>query len=707
MQEVNNGKTALDLGLSTISASGATTVATGSDVFYLHSGTRLSRLNDGTGVHFTNDATEVDDLVFQFADDSGPIGLDLSGAETLGDVVNRINDSTELAGKITANIAADGNRLELTDLTSGSGTFSVSNGVLGTAADDLGLTKTAVGGTITGGRLVSGLRDTLLSSLNGGSGIQIPGNLEITNRNGVLSVIDLSAAETLNEVIDAINGQATDVAAALSDNRGGIVLTDTSGGSASNFIVASESGTTIAEDLGIVHDAATVQAKGGVLNRQLVSEATFLSSLHGGRGITTLGDITITDTAGVKKTIDLDSASDPAKTLGDVIDRINASGLELTAQINQSGDGIILVDTAGGAGKISVVDTSGTVAADLNLLGTSVELDIEGVPTQVLNGTTIKSFAIEDGDTLADVVKKINDLDAGVTASLLNDGQGVRLSLTVNKSGAANALLLDLDEANFQFQEISKARDALLQFGSVEENQGGILVTSATNTFKDVVSGLNLTVQKASTAPVSLTVTSNDSGLVTAVEEFVKSYNALRDELESLTDFDETAQTTGLLFGTGEALRVDTQLSRLVTDRHFGLGSFQNLAQIGINVNADGKLEFDKAKFQAAFQADPAGLQTFFGDDEKGGIASKFDAIVEQLTGVTSGYLTNRTNSLQSTIDNNNDRIAQLDAFLERQREALLLQYSQLESILSNFQATQNALSAFTPLPPLSTLSAR
>ncbi|TWU25560.1 flagellar filament capping protein FliD [Bythopirellula polymerisocia] len=705
VQEVNNGKTALDLGLSAISASGATSVATGNDVFYLHTGTRLSKLNDGTGVNFTNDVAEVDDLVFEFADESGPIGLDLSGATTLGDVVNAINDSTDLAGKITAAISADGNRLELTDLTSGGGTFSVSNGVLGTAADDLGLTKAAIGNTISGARLVSGLRDTLLSSLNGGSGIQSPGNLEITNLNGVFSVIDLSAAETLSEVIDAINGQATEVTAQLSENRGGIVLTDNSEGSTSNFIVASESGSTIAEDLGIAHDSATAEVASGVLNRQLVSEATLLTSLRGGRGIATLGDITITDTAGVKKTIDLNQTDAEVKTLGDVIAKINSSILGVEARINDTGDGLILVDTAGGAGKITVVDTNGTVATDLNLLGSSVELDINGTPTQVLDGTSINSFAIEEDDTLSDIVKKINDLGAGVTASLLNDGQGVRLSLTVDRTGAANALLLDFDEANFQFQEISKAQDALLQFGTVQAGAGGILVTSATNTFKEVVSGLNLNIQKASSTPVSITVASNDTGLVTAAEDFVASYNALRDELESLTSFDETAQTTGLLFGTGEALRVDTQLSRLITDRHFGLGSFQTLGEVGIKVNQDGKLELDKAKFQEAYQKDPTGLQTFFGDDEKGGVASKLDTVVEQLTGFTSGLLTNRTNSLQSTIDNNNDRIAQLDAFLERQRETLLLQYAQLESILSKFQATQSALSAFSPVPPLGTVA--
>jgi flagellar hook-associated protein 2 len=702
VQEVNNGNTAADLGILGVTAAGATTAGTGTDVHSLHVGTRLAKLNDGNGVYFTNSTSAVDDLVFDFADGSGPIGLDLSGAETLGDIIEKINTSEDLAGKVTAAIAADGNRLELTDLTNGSGTFSVTNGVLGTAADDLGLSVAAVGDTITGARLTSGLRDTLLSSVNGGAGIETFGNLRITNRNGVLSTVNLNDVETLAELVDAINDQATGVTAAINSNRSGIELTDTTGGSASNLIVDSVGISTIAEDLGIAVDAASTEIGSGSLNRQVLSEATLLSAIAGGQGITELGDITITDSAGVKKSIDLDTKDDDAKTVGDVINRINAANVGVDARINDAGDGIILIDTAGGSGKLTVADAGGTVAADLNLVGTSAAVEIDGETVQAIDGTTISSFEIEEGDTLAEVVTKINDLDGGVTASLLNDGQGVRLALTVKKTGAANAILLDLEGADFQFQETAAAQDALLQFGSVQSN-GGILVTSASNSFTDVVSGVSLTVQQASTTAVSVTVSSNDAGLVTAAEDFVKEYNALRDEIAKVTSFDADSLTTGLLFGTNEALRVDTELSRLVTDKFFGLGSFESLADVGITVDDEGKLELDKTVFQEAYAADPEGLQTFFSDDENGGVVSHFDDVIGGLAGIDNGLLTRRTESLQDTIDTNAERIVELDSFLERQRERLLLQYAQLESILADFQATQSALASFTPVAPLST----
>lgn len=707
VQEINNGSTAGDLGILGISLAGGTTTGSGADIFTLHAGTQLSTLNDGNGVYFT-DSDTIDDLIFEFADASGTIGLDISSAQTLGDVVDAINSSEDLAGKVTAAIAADGNRLELTDLTTGSGTFSVTNGVLGTAADDLGLTVSAVGNTITGARLASGLRDTLLASVNGGAGVETFGNLSITNRDGAVSAIDLTGVETINELVNAINDQATDVTARVSSSRGGIELTDVSGGSASHFIVESVGAATIAEDLGIATDSTAIEVASGALNRQAISKASLLSDIRGGQGITTLGDIAITDTLGVKKIIDLNPKDNEATTIGDVIDRINNSPVGIEARINDTGDGIILVDTAGGGGEIKVENAGGTVATDLDLAGTSIEVDINGTPTKVIDGTSAHSLEIVDGDTLEEIATKINELDGGVTASLLNDGQGVRLSLMVTNTGKANEILLELGGADFQFLETSSAQDAILQFGST--SGGGILVTSANNTFKDVVSGVSLTIQQASDAPVNVTVSANDSGLVAAAEDFVEAYNALRDDIAKLTSFDPDALTTGLLFGTNEALRVDTELSRLVTDEYFGLGSFSSLAEIGITVDDEGKLALNAVVFQQAFTSDPEGLKTFFGDDENGGVASRFDGVINRLagveneaTGTADGLLTNRTESLQRTIDNNNKRIEQLDAFLERQRERLLLQYAQLESILADFQATQSALSSFTPIAPLST----
>ena len=58
-----------------------------------------------------------------------------------------------------------------------------------------------------------------------------------------------------------------------------------------------------------------------------------------------------------------------AQTVGEVIDAINGLSIGVDARINQTGDGILLVDTVGGGQTLQVREAgTGSTAADLKLL---------------------------------------------------------------------------------------------------------------------------------------------------------------------------------------------------------------------------------------------------------------------------------------------------------------------------------------------------
>jgi flagellar hook-associated protein 2 len=288
-----------------------------------------------------------------------------------------------------------------------------------------------------------------------------------------------------------------------------------------------------------------------------------------------------------------------------------------------------------------------------------------------------------------------------VTASTVFDGVGFRLSLTVDQTGTGNELLLDPGGSVLAFEQVASAQDALIVFGEQPTPGSGVLISSRTNDFNQLVSGVNLTIVAPSTTPVTVTVDSTDTPFVDAVEDFVASYNTLRDDLDELTAFDETNLTVGLLFGSNEALRVDTELSRLVTDRFTGLGSFETLAEVGITVDDKGKLQLDESKLQQAFADDPSGLQTFFGDKTKG-VVAKFTEVIDRLADGDNSLLTNRNDALQATIESNERRIERFNESLDRQRERMLLQFFQLEQVIAKLQQGLSALQSLTPLEPLS-----
>jgi flagellar hook-associated protein 2 len=690
VQDVSGGKTAAGLGLAGIDVAGST--ATGSDVFSLSAKMLLSSLNDGTGVQLKTGS----DLNVTLADGSS-LAIDLGDAKTVGDAVNAINNGS--SGKLSASISADGNRLQLKDLTTGSGTFAVTNVDSGTAATDLGLTGAATGDTISGARLVSGLKDSLVSSLKGGAGIGTLGHLSITNRNNVTSDVNLSGAETLGDIVNRINTQATGVTASFNSARNGIQLTDTTGGTASNFTVTNGDVTGTATALGIVTDGVNTTVNGGGLQRRQISAGTLLSSLNGGDGIQ-VGDFRITDTKGNTVAVDLNQIDNVATTVGDVINRINSLGVGVQAQINDRGDGIQLVDTVGGSGTIKVEAVgNSTTAKDLRLLGTSTLQTVNGQQKQVIDGTATATVTIDSDDTLSDVVTKINSLNRGVTASILNDGTRQRLSISANDSGAANELLVDTSGTALNLQEISKGRDAVVVYGS--SGSTGVLVSSSTNQFSNIVSGLDITINGTSTAPVTVNVASTSDSLVKGVQDFVSAYNSIRTTVDKLTAYNPTDQTTGILFGSNETLRVDTDLTRLIGSKFFGVGQFNSLASVGISLDKDGQMQLDQTKLTAAFQKDPDSVKSLFTDD-KNGIAQKLSDTLDQLAGPNNSLLTARADAISKTIDSNNDKIQQISDRLDNQRAALMAQFDALETTVAGLQSNLTALSTIQNIAPIS-----
>ncbi len=672
--------------------------ATGHDLVRLYDQQKLGQLNDNIGLSIRD---ELPDLEIHFRDGSAALQINLQNdaVKTVGGLLDALNAADPT--RLRAELGADGTRLVFTDLTSDNGgTFAVTSMPGGALAEKLGLDTTAAGGVITGRRLIGGLKGPLLSSLGGGSGLGSLGQISLTDRSGATATVDLAAAETLGDVIELINGAGVGITATINTARNGIALRDTTGATTGNLIVANADATNAADKLGLTINAARQNVDSGSLNLQVFHENLRLDTLNNGNGVS-LGSFLITDSTGASGAVNLRTST--VETVGDVLDLINGLDLAVEARINDTGDGILLLDTAGGGGTLSVRE-SGTrhTAADLRLLGSATLVDINGTPTQVIDGATTATLEIGADETLQDVVDKINALNMGVTASIFNSGGGstpFRISLSSQLAGTAGEMLLDTSQFGLQFHNIAAAQDAILQIGSADGAGAGILATSGTNQFSNVVDGLQLTVNGVSESPVSISVATTDQKLVSAAKSLVDQYNKIIDKISDLTYFDAETETTGILMGSNETLQIESRLSRLVTGRFVGVGAIQSLGELGISVNDQGKLELDELKLQDKFAEDPEAVQQFFTQKETGFVA-KFNATIESLAGEgDSSLLMARNMSLQNRIDSNNDRIDFFNGRLDRERERLMNYYYKLELVISKIKSNLSAIESIAPIP--------
>jgi flagellar hook-associated protein 2 len=702
--DLGSGKTAASLGLAGIDS--ATGEANGQDILSLFSGIALSALNDGTGIEASPTLADIKytlrnghtgEIDFAPHDNSTSQG---TPEGTLQELINRVN--TQSNGELKLEIAADGRSLKLTDTTTGTEAFTLQSEYGSRALHDLGLDAnadanglvTVSGDSLTGRRILGGLKTVSLGSLNGGEGVGTLGAIKLTDRSEASATVDLQAAETLDDVIALINASGVGIRAEVNQAGNGIQLLDISGGQAGVMKVEDDGETTTATALNILskpitdaNPSATV-VNSGDLHLKVVGENTLLSSLNGGAGVTA-GRFLISDSRNAKGTIDLRSTS--IRTVGDVIRAINRAGLSVQAELNATGDGILLRDTAGGGGVLTVSEVGGGTTA--KELGLRRDRTTESSGRQVIDGTTTRTIEIWEGDTLANVNSQINQLGAGFSSAIINDGsaQPYHLLITSGHSGKLGAMVIDTSGANFTFSETAKAQDSLLLIGPQSAAATAAMVTSSTNTFTNLVSGLTLNVKQGTGQTVNVSVNSVSTNLEASVETFVENYNKFRDKLKELTKYDAAQNARSVLTGDGAALRFDTDLSNLLSGKFLGVGKYQSLAAVGITFAQDGTLEYDATKLTAAIAADPDAVKDLFATKDTGASA-KLSKMIERLAGQDNSLVSARLDALDEKTAANLARMDQWDTRLALQREALLMQFYNMELAISNMQSSLKTL---------------
>ena len=234
VQESAGGTTAADLGIARAVGAGAGAPLNGQPLqAKVTPLTRLADLRGGAGLDLSG---------LNITNGQTAQTIDLSSAVTVEDLLNAVNGSTV---NVRAAIADDGRRINLLNPTQGVPLTVGENG--GATAEQLGIRSFAPG--------------SKLSEFNDGRGIRgVDGvDFTVTDSTGVAFGVDLGAAQTVQDVLDAINTAAglagAGVSATLATTGNGIVLTDIAGG-AGTLSVANAPFSRAVDDLGLDAPAA-------------------------------------------------------------------------------------------------------------------------------------------------------------------------------------------------------------------------------------------------------------------------------------------------------------------------------------------------------------------------------------------------------------------------------------------------------------------
>jgi len=331
-------------------------------------------------------------------------------------------------------------------------------------------------------------------------------------------------------------------------------------------------------------------------------------------------------------------------------------------------------------------------------------------------------FTIDKNTTMNGLISQINaNSDAGVNASF--DQSTGKLKLTSKTSGELYISVdaPSADNGGSNFTDVM----GLTQNGSlIQDNQtlgqnamfsvNGVDKEYINNTIPPSVSGvsgLTLTLNKVTddtTGDMSVSVANDPTDLINALQSFVTNYNNIVNLTSNLTTMTPGTDSSGQTTYTPATLSFDSTLTMLTSQlRNQVMGQYTSsssssgssnssgnsvlslLSQLGISTQAPGAsltdntntLSFDQTKFLAAFNADPSAVQNLLigPNNTDTGLLGQINKVVGGVLDSTNGYFAVQTQSLNTQMQNNNDKISKATDAVAAYKATLTTQFQNMD----------------------------
>ena len=320
------------------------------------------------------------------------------------------------------------------------------------------------------------------------------------------------------------------------------------------------------------------------------------------------------------------------------------------------------------------------------------------------SGTPVTVTIGAGEDSLAEIAAKINESDAGVSATVLKDASGERLLMRSKDTGLENAFRITVADDDGQPTDASGLSRLAFSVGNANgmarsqsaENAlatiNNVSISSASNKLSDTLTGMTMQLSQVTTAPVEIDVSNDTEAINANVKAFVDAYNTLNTTLATATRYDEASKTAGPLQGDSTAVGLQNALRGMMRSVSSST-PYSRLSDIGIELKTGGKLEIDATKMGAALDNldDLKALFTTNGSDPTAvGFGWKIKTFAQGLID-SDGTVTNKTDAIQASLKRNTLEQERVNDKASRSEKRLLAQYNAMDAAVGKL----NGLSSF------------
>lgn len=407
-----------------------------------------------------------------------------------------------------------------------------------------------------------------------------------------------------------------------------------------------------------------------------------------------------------KKKSQVDAATQTISSLSSKLSTLKAAALALTTSTGfasytaASSDPAIVASATGSAnvGSYAIAvsalakaqkSRSDVVASATTALGMSGSIAI------AVGSSASVTVNVASGDTLADIATKISASGARVSASIMNDGTGSRLLVQGLDTGAANAFTMTESGTTLGLGTPSNTYQAA-QDASLTVD--GMAVTSTTNQLTGVIPGVKLVLANVTSAPATVSVSSDPTALHQKITALVNAYNDFVNSAHNASGFGSTKASNSVLAADSAVRAALHRVGGLFSSPVPGTtGLYTTLASVGITGKRDGTLSFDATKLDAALAADPATVQKLFVTDTTTGATGVMKSIMDAVDALVTGDtapLQARLDSLSKQSKTLDDQATKMQARLDDYQAQLQKQFLAMDQAVSKYQAMSKALTA-------------
>lgn len=329
---------------------------------------------------------------------------------------------------------------------------------------------------------------------------------------------------------------------------------------------------------------------------------------------------------------------------------------------------------------------------------------VEGDPSNFVAGAS-EELSIEfEGKTLRQIASEINEKNAGVSATVLRDSSGERLTFQSTGTGASSAFQISGvgDASAYQFSPSDTGLNPLMAQSQTAQDAkvtvNGVEMYSASNKFSDLSEGVSLTVNKVmgQGETAEIVVKQDSSTGKTALKNLVESFNSFSQSMATMTAYNADTKEAGTLQGDATALSLQNALRRiLMSPAGSGEKAFTSLSQVGIEFQKDGKLKIDDTKLDKAMLNSSAMADLWSADPEgvsQDGMAVRLKAFTQGLLS-GEGMFATKDEALKSQIKSNTTNQERVTARVNSFEKNLLAKYTALDTKMASLTALDSYIS--------------